>query len=174
MTNKWARIGATTAAVTTAALVGAAPVGAAPAERHCVLDSETGSQSCFADYQQVISYASHGTLSAASDRTLRAEAAAQPDGDVVQGTFFDGPDYTGSSLTITGPELCKKDGWVNWQFDLGDDWKNKITSVQPWGNCWIWLYPEPNLSGDRDGPFKENNGNIGSYMDNRTQSIGFS
>ncbi|MEA5366717.1 hypothetical protein VA596_44800 [Amycolatopsis sp., V23-08] len=154
-----------TAAVATAALVGAVPANA-QAERHCVLDSETGAQHCFADYQQVLSYASRGTQ--------RSEVATQSNGDVVQGTFFDGPDYTGSSLTITGPELCKKDGWVNWQFDLGDDWKNKITSVQPWGDCWIWLYPEPNLGGDRDGPFKENNGNIGSYMDNRTQSIGFS
>lgn len=83
MTNKWARIGATTAAVATAALVGAAPAGAAPVERHCVLDSKTGAQQCFADYQQVISYASHGTLTTASNRILRSEVAAQPDGEVV-------------------------------------------------------------------------------------------
>ncbi|WP_326954334.1 hypothetical protein [Amycolatopsis sp. NBC_01286] len=182
MTNNWKRIAATAAAATTAAVMSTAPAGAADAARHCVLNSETGTQQCFADYQQVISYASQGTITtapadahaAARDLTLRSELAAQPKGDVIQGTFFDGADYTGDSLTITGPELCKKDGWVNWQFDLGDDWKNRITSVQPWGDCWLWLYPEPNLSGDRDGPFKENNGNIGSYMDNRTQSIGFS
>ncbi|MEK8169097.1 hypothetical protein NKH77_02400 [Streptomyces sp. M19] len=75
---------------------------------------------------------------------------------VIQGTFFDDTGYGGSSLTVSGPELCKKDGWVNWQYDLDDDWKNRISSVQPWGNCAIWLYPEPNLGGDRDGPFDEN------------------
>jgi hypothetical protein len=33
-------------------------------------------------------------------------------------------------------------------------------------SLWAWLYPEPNLGGDRDGPFKENTGNVGSFMDN--------
>ncbi|WP_290062394.1 hypothetical protein [Amycolatopsis solani] len=143
----------TTAAAAALTLSAVTPASAAPATRHCVLNAGTGVQQC---------------------SSSRAALTARADGDVVQGTFFDGPDYTGNSLTITGPELCKKDGWVNWQFDLGDDWKNKITSVQPWGNCWIWLYPEPNLGGDRDGPFKENTGNVGSFMDDRTQSIGFS
>ncbi|HEY3466350.1 MAG TPA: hypothetical protein VGL47_14545 [Amycolatopsis sp.] len=162
MVRNWTRTAATAAAATTVALLGAAPANAADTGNHCVLDTETGARQCFPDLQEALAH------------TSMAKIAARADGEVVQGTFFDGPDYTGDSLTITGPELCKKDGWVNWQFDLGDDWKNKITSVQPWGDCWIWLYPEPGLSGDRDGPFKENTGNVGSYMDNRTQSIGFS
>ncbi|WP_460441799.1 hypothetical protein [Amycolatopsis stemonae] len=156
MSGKWTRSALTTMAVAaSASLIGAVPAAATPATRHCVLNIGTGVQKCTTGAQR----------SALVDE--------KADG-VTQGTFFDGPDYTGDSLTITGPELCKKDGWVNWQFDLGDDWKNKISSVQPWGDCWIWLYPEPNLGGDRDGPFKENTGNIGSFMDNRTQSIGFS
>lgn len=156
MANNWTRTAvATAAAASVVSLLGAVPAAAANVTRHCVLNSETGVQHC----------------STGTQRATAVEAAA---GQVVQGTFFDGPDYTGNSLTITGPELCKKDGWVNWQFDLGDDWKNKISSVQPWGDCWVWLYPEPNLGGDRDGPFKENTGNVGSFMDNRTQSIGFS
>ncbi|MEU7785167.1 MULTISPECIES: hypothetical protein [unclassified Amycolatopsis] len=152
--GNWTRkAAATVSAAAALTSLGVAPANAAAVPKHCVLNVGTGVQHC------------------SSSRTA---LTARADGDVVQGTFFDGPDYTGNSLTITGPELCKKDGWVNWQFDLGDDWKNKISSVQPWGNCWIWLYPEPNLSGDRDGPFKENTGNVGSFMDDRTQSIGFS
>jgi hypothetical protein len=156
MVGKWTRtVMTTTAAAASMSLLGALPAAAADGTRHCVLNSETGVEKC-------------------ATGTQRPALAAQEAGQVVQGTFFDGPDYTGNSLTITGPELCKKDGWVNWQFDLGDDWKNKISSVQPWGDCWVWLYPEPNLGGDRDGPFKENTGNVGSFMDDRTQSIGFS
>ncbi|MEV4146026.1 hypothetical protein AB0J40_20310 [Amycolatopsis sp. NPDC049691] len=154
MARNWTRTATmAAAAAASVSLLGAVPAVAATTTRHCVLNSETGVRKCGAE---------------------RSALVAEGAGQVVQGTFFDGPDYTGNSLTITGPELCKKDGWVNWQFDLGDDWKNKISSVQPWGDCWVWLYPEPNLGGDRDGPFKENTGNVGSFMDNRTQSIGFS
>ena len=128
------------------------------ADTHCTLDTRTGEQQCFATY----------------DEATRAAGANQRAGDVIQGTVFDEFDYSGDSLTIYGESLCEKDGVVNFQLDLGDDWKNRISSVQPWGNCWLWLYPEPNLGGDRDGPFDENTPNIGSFMDNRTQSIGFS
>jgi hypothetical protein len=144
--------------------VGAGTAAAEPVAQgahHCTLDAATGARQCFSTYAQAMA-------SASQPRT------AQLKGDVIQGTFFDGADYTGDSLTVTGPDLCVKDGVINWQLDLGDDWKNKVSSVQPWGNCWIWLYPEPGLNGDRDGPFKENTGNVGSFMDNRAQSIGFS
>lgn len=170
MTSRIRRIGAAGAVGLSAlALSVAAPAASAapstePGTRHCTLDAATGDQECFA------------SLDEATGRAVQRTSglAAKADGDVIQGTFFDGADYSGNSLTVWGPALCEKDGVVNWQLDLGDDWKNKITSVQPWGNCWIWLYPEPNLTGDRDGPFKENNPNVGSFMDNRTQSIGFS
>jgi hypothetical protein len=165
--------------------VGAGTAAAEPAgqgAQHCTLDTATSARQCFADYTQAIAQASHGRITTAPadaraatrDPALRTQLAAQPKGDVIQGTFFDGTDYTGDSLTVSGPDLCVKDGVINWQLDLGDDWKNKVSSVQPWGNCWIWLYPETGLNGDRDGPFKENTGNIGAFMDNRTQSIGFS
>jgi len=104
---------------------------------------------------------------------LAADGGSQADG-VIQGTFFDDPGFGGDSLTVSGEGLCEKDGWVDYQYDLEDAWKNRISSVQPWGDCWIWLYPEPNLGGDRDGPFKENTSDIGSLMNDRTQSIGFS
>ncbi|WP_157357276.1 hypothetical protein [Amycolatopsis nigrescens] len=145
-----------TAAMTTAQPAGAETAGA----EHCALNSASGEQACFATFTEAVTYASHGRFTAA--------------GDVIQGTFFDNRDYGGDSLTIWGPKPCVKDGKVNWQHDLEDGWKNRISSAQAWGNCWLWLYPEPNLGGERDGPFKENAAWVGEMLDDRTQSIGFS
>ncbi|WP_432011506.1 hypothetical protein [Streptomyces cucumeris] len=167
---------------------------AEPAPRHCVVDARSGQQSCFATFTAAVDRATHGRVTdapaipreAAASASFRAElsgartAAASgarskaAEGDVIQGTFFDEKDFTGSSLTITGPGLCEKDGWVDYQHDLAEDWKNRVSSVQPWGNCAIWLYPEPGLGGDRDGPFDENTADVGQMMNDRTQSIGFS
>lgn len=157
---------------TVGVLVGAVALGfagtvtasAAPTNdtgRHCTLDVRGGAEQCFGSLAEAIAGARGAANRTASD-------------GVIQGTVYDGVDYRGDSLTIYGAGLCEKDGVINYQLDLTDDWKNKISSVQPWGNCWLWLYPEPDLNGDRDGPFDENTPNIGSVMDNRTQSIGFS
>ncbi|MGP3950166.1 hypothetical protein [Streptomyces sp. 7N604] len=162
-----------------------------PAARHCAVDAQSGQQRCFGTFTEAVDRATGGRITdapatpqaAVESRTFRAqisrigtraEGDAGTAGDVVQGTFFDEEGFSGDSLTITGPELCEKDGWINWQHDLADDWKNRISSVQPWANCSIWLYPEPNLGGDRDGPFDENTADVGQMMNDRTQSIGFS
>ncbi|MEU6762049.1 hypothetical protein ABZ916_05955 [Streptomyces sp. NPDC046853] len=163
---------------------GADEPSAEPAARHCVLDASSGQQRCFDTFEEAIGRATDGRVTDAPATPRAAvtssafRAAVKEDssaaGDVVQGTFFSDPGFSGDTLTISGPSLCEKDGWVNWQYDLGDDWKNRISSVQPWGNCAIWLYPEPGLGGDRDGPFDENTSDVGQMMNDRTQSIGFS
>lgn len=157
--------------------------------RHCILDLSSGEQNCFANFTRAVETATDGRItdapasagSAARDRGFRAEtkqlaasSQAALQGDVIQGTFFEHDGYAGASLTVYGTAPCEKDGWVDFQLDLADEWKNVISSVQPWANCWIWLYPETGLNGDRDGPFKENTADIGSFMNDRTQSIGFS
>ncbi|MCA1186366.1 MULTISPECIES: hypothetical protein [unclassified Saccharopolyspora] len=148
----------------TAAIPGVATAAgttdAAPA-RHCAFHADTGQQHCF------------DTLAEATG-SAGAAAADTRDGEVVQGTLFDEENYGGDSFTIYGSGLCEKDGWVDYQIDLPDDWKDRVTSVQPWGDCWIWLYPEPGLGGDRDGPFKENTAYVGDLMNDRTQSVGLS
>ncbi|CAM05980.1 hypothetical protein A8924_7175 [Saccharopolyspora erythraea NRRL 2338] len=128
---------------------------AAPGQ-HCSYDLRTAERHCFASQDQAVT------------------AARARSGEVIQATLFDNRDYGGASFTVYGESLCKKDGVVNYQLDLPDDWKNRVSSVQPWGNCWIWLYPEPGLGGDRDGPFDENTPHVGDLMDDRTQSIGLS
>lgn len=174
---------ATTAVVAVTGIPGSA---LADPVQHCVQNVNTGEQRCFADFGEAVAFATQGQVTgvpndapaAVNSGALRAQLDAAPSikaaGDIIQGTVFENADYGGSSLTIVGPALCEKDGVVNWQYDLTDDWKNRITSVQAWGNCWLWLYPEPGLNGDRDGPFKENTPNIGDFMNDRTQSIGFS
>lgn len=175
-----AAVGGTTSAAAAPA-PGAAESGAAskaPGGPHCVAALDGGGERCFATFGAAVEAATGGRV---DDAPASARAAARSEafraslaGEVIQGTFFEHGNYGGASLTIYGPQPCEKDGWVNWQYDLGDWWKDRITSVQPWANCWLWLYPEPNLGGDRDGPFKENTPDIGSFMNDRTESIGFS
>lgn len=177
------------AAVAVAAVTGmTGPASAAP-ERgvHCVLRSATGDERCFGTFAQAIESASSGAVAAApvgaraavTDPEVRAKLAAPggpsagAPGEVVQGTFFADPDYGGDSLTITGPPLCARDGWVNWRYDLDDEWKDRISSVQTWGNCWLWLYPEPDPGGHRNGPYKAEIADIGVFMNDRAESIGF-
>ncbi|GAB3294786.1 hypothetical protein [Parasphingorhabdus pacifica] len=138
------------------ATAGAAPEGS----EHCNLDVRTGEQRCFATTRAAVEDAQQLTARAADD--------------VIQATVFSDRDYGGDSLTVYGSGLCEKDGWVDYQLNLGDEWKDRVSSVQPWGKCWIWLYPEPDLGGDRDGPFKENTPYVGDLLNDRTQSIGLS
>lgn len=157
---------------------GAPGASGAPGGPHCVAGLADGGTRCFDTFAEAVEAATGGRVddapssarAAAGDDAFRASLA----GEVIQGTFFEHGNYGGASLTIYGPQPCEKDGWVNWQYDLGDWWKDRISSVQPWANCWLWLYPQPNLGGDRDGPFKENTSDIGSFMNDRTESIGFS
>jgi hypothetical protein len=146
--------------------------------RHCIADLAGGPVRCFDTFTEAVDVASNGRVDDAPSSARRAagngDFRASLKGSVIQGTFFTDTNYGGSSLTVYGPEPCVKDGWVNWQYDLPDGWKDVISSVQPWADCWIWLYPEPNLGGDRDGPFKENTPDIGAFMNDRTESIGFS
>ena len=128
---------------------------------HCNFNTRTNEQRCFDTVGQAVADArATGTK-------------AQTDG-VIVGTVFDNRDYGGDSMTIYGSAPCKKDGEMEQQINLPDEWKNRVSSVQPWAGCWIWLYPELDLGGERDGPFKENTTFVGDLMDDRAKSIGFS
>jgi hypothetical protein len=170
---------AATAAAFSVLTFAAAPATAETvAEEHCVLDIDNGEQVCFTAFDEAVTHATQGRVDSApaslTGQQARTALRTELAGDVLQGTFFEDDDFGGDSLTITGESLCPKDGVVNFQYNLDDSWQDKISSVQAWGNCWLWLYPGPDLGGDRDGPFKENHSSIGGYMNDRTESIGFS
>jgi hypothetical protein len=173
-----AAVAATAAAFSALTFTAASATADPVAEQHCVLDTGSGEQTCFATFDDAVAHASQGRVDNApanlAAQDTRAALRTELAGDILQGTFFEDDNFGGDSLTITGESLCPKDGVVNFQYNLDGSWKDRISSVQAWGNCWLWLYPGPDLSGDRDGPFKENHSSIGGYMNDRTESIGFS
>ena len=147
--------------------IAAADGAARPAgpDQHCNFDVRSGEQHCFGSLDE-----------AEADARVRGSAhgGATAQGDIIQATLFDEENFAGASFTVYGTGMCEKNDKVDYQIDLPDDWKNRISSVQPWADCWIWLYPEPGLGGDRDGPFKENTGAVGGALNDRAQSVGLS
>jgi hypothetical protein len=134
--------------------------GAAEGAKHCNVDVRTNEQHCFATLDQAVADARGGSMTRANS--------------VVVGTLFDNRDFGGESFTVYGAAPCEKDGEMEYQITLPDNWKDRVSSAQPWANCWLWLYPEPDLGGERDGPFKENTQFVGDLMDDRAKSVGFS
>ena len=76
------------------------------------------------------------------------------EGDIIAATIFKNTKYGGGSMTITNTALCESDDGVDLQIDLDESWKNKVSSIQPWGRCTLNLFSEPGLGGERDGPFE--------------------
>ncbi|MEV6283516.1 hypothetical protein [Kribbella sp. NPDC051770] len=185
MRKATALAGVATLGITGLLSVPSAESAAPPSGQHCVGSRTTGAQQCFGTFTEAISKATHravttapaGVPNAAEKAALNSRISASRDaaGEVIQGTFFDNRDFGGASFTVTGAGLCDgSDGVINYEFTFPGDWFNRISSVQPWASCKIWLYPDANLTGDRDGPFTANTGWIGEFMDDRTDSVGFS
>jgi hypothetical protein len=91
--------------------------------------------------------------------------------DVIGARLFTGGDFTGDSLTVWMPRPCKKDNKYDAQFNLGSDMSRKISSVQGWANCWVWLHFS---DGTREGPYKDNSPDVGSFANDRAVNVGIS
>ncbi|MFE0022759.1 hypothetical protein [Amycolatopsis sp. NPDC059021] len=128
----------------------------APAAQHCVYSAGSKNLSC---YRSV------------SEATVHGRQLASVSGDVIGATVFDQPSYGGASLTITVPKPCVKDDKVDWWLDLQGFWRKRISSVQSWANCWVWLYREDN---SREGPYTGNVPDVGSQIDNQAVTVGLS
>lgn len=85
--------------------------------------------------------------------------------------MFTGRDFGGDSLTVWVPRPCPENDKVDFAVKLGDEMKNKISSVRGWSSCWVWLYA---ADGHREGPFKGDNPDVGSGIDNRAVEVGLS
>ncbi|PXY32197.1 hypothetical protein [Prauserella muralis] len=138
----------------------AAPAGATQTEEHCVYSAATGDHTCYPTRAEAQSRAQD-----------QGSDVARASGEVIGAVVFEDENYGGSSLTITVPEPCPKNDKVDFWLDLGDDWKNRISSVQAWSSCWVWLYPG---SGDRAGPYKDNHSTVGGHINDRTVTVGLS
>lgn len=156
---------------------------------HCTLNAGTGETQCFKslstatglpDSERLLDAPSAGKDAEISEARKGEEPVAssgvdtRAEGDIIAATVFKDTEYGGGSLTITASKLCEDKDDVDFQVDLDEEWKNKVSSVQPWGRCTLDLFSEPGLGGERDGPFDELTPDIGDVMDDRTQSISFS
>ncbi len=151
---------ALSATVGTAAMLAlaAVPAAAAPDGEHCVYSVTTQEYRCY------------NSLDEATQRG-GTSVSARTAGEIIGATVFEHSDYGGATLTVTVPEPCPKNGKIDFWLDLDDYWQNRISSVQAWSTCWVWLYPD---SGDRAGPYKENHPEVGSYINDRTVTVGLS
>lgn len=91
--------------------------------------------------------------------------------DVIGARLFTGGDFNGDSMTIWMPRPCKKDNKYDAQFNLGTAFYKKISSVQGWANCWVWLHFS---DGTREGPYMENSPDVGSFANDRAINVGIS
>ncbi|NYH80426.1 hypothetical protein FHR84_003783 [Actinopolyspora biskrensis] len=143
-------------AVFTAASAQAAQATDEDVRQHCVLDTASQQRTCYDSF---------------SAATGAGQRIADTSGSVIGATVFEDAEYGGASLTITVPEPCPKNDEVDFWLDLDDSWKNRISSVQAWSTCWVWLYPD---SGDRAGPYKEKAPRLNSGINDRTVTVGLS
>lgn len=112
-----------------AAMIATAGVSSASAEQaaeNCVVNVETGNGVC-------------------DDSAARAEAAAA----YVLVRFWNGYDYTGATLTLTGGHRCKTPLDPEYYHpNLGNfGWNNRASSVIAYNNCVVKLYDLPGLRG---------------------------
>jgi hypothetical protein len=167
--------------------------------RHCAVNAATRTEKCFDTYTEAIEQASGGRIDdapasareavhdkglhteirkLATAESLRSEGAATEgattEGGVIRGTIYEDKQFGGDSQTIYGPGLCDgEESDDDTQLSLEEGWKNRVSSLEPWGGCTMWLHSEPDLKGDKDGPYKENTPDVGAAMEDRAQSVGF-
>ena len=144
-----------------------------PAQHHCVLYFDSGER-CYDTFEAATNDAAASERAKPAQGTVRAQASVDLSGWVTGGRVFTGPNFTGDTLTLMVPKLCKKNGKYDRVYDLAKTklFRN-IESVQAWGKCWVWLHDGPNAGGARQGPFEKDTASLGDWS-NRAASIGLS
>jgi hypothetical protein len=170
--SRTAALAAATAAAALTATVTASP--AAASERHCISDTGSGQERCFASFDAAIAAAEEET-----GRTLEEQERALDGGgaslrsaasEVIIGTYFEHENFGGATFTLYGDGLCSGGDDTEFWFTFPADWQNLVSSVQPWATCALWLHSGPDGTGDRDGPYRENTNYVGDHMNDRAVS----
>lgn len=116
--------------------------------------------------------ASHCDFSVSTNRySCSGSHNVRGNGDIIGAKLFTGLDYAGDSLTIWVPRPCPKNDTVDHWIGLGNDMRRKVSSVQSWSTCWVWLYFD---DGSRDGPYRGNTPDVGSWANDRAVTVGLS
>lgn len=180
---KLTRMALTSAAIATAtlAVLTGTPGTAHAATKNCVFNVDTKSTRCFGSLRESLSSASGGRVTsvpgeagyaqsrqsytnfvqqAAANAAVAGSLVVFPTGgDVISAVVFDGPNYTGSSITYTSRSLC--DGTTTQAFPTGFEGPHQgfaIDSLQPWGRCWLWLGNDHAA----EGPYRQDTPYLGN------------
>ncbi|MFC8093483.1 hypothetical protein [Streptomyces sp. NPDC057301] len=133
-------LGVVCAAALTIGSAGAAPEAA---RKHCAVNVGNEEEKCFRTPQEAKEYAEVEI----KDDALGAQTGVEQPTDVVIGTLFKNRRYGGDSITLWGSRPCGKERETGFYFNLPDDWKGKVSSVQGWAECEVTLYSRPYLDG---------------------------
>ncbi|MCA6091341.1 peptidase inhibitor family I36 protein [Streptomyces sp. SCA3-4] len=184
---------ATLAAVSTPALAqDAGSASRATTSRHCVVDTDNGTKSCFGTYREAVAFATEGrvtdapndTRAAAHDKKLQ-ERLSGPRGEHgmklaensrsalagaqrVLATVYQDSDFRGNSLSFTGSVGCVR--YPEFA-TMGSDWNDQISSVAS-GQCSITLYQHANFLGASQ-TYSGGVPYIGDAMNDQASSVSF-
>lgn len=91
--------------------------------------------------------------------------------DVIGAKVFTGRDFAGDVLTLWVPAPCPKNNKVDHFVTLGNEMRNKISSVQGWSTCSVWLYRADDT---REGPYDGDHPDVGSHVEDQAVIVGLS
>ncbi|AWW43061.1 hypothetical protein DN051_41265 (plasmid) [Streptomyces cadmiisoli] len=138
-------MGAGILGIVCAASVTIGSAGAAPEEngQHCTVNVGNKEEKCFSTPEAAQEYAAVRI----KDDALGAQTEVALPTDVVIGTLFKDYRYGGGSITLWGSRPCGEERETGFYFNLPDDWKGQVSSVQGWAECEVTLYSRPYLDG---------------------------
>jgi len=138
-----------------ASIAVAAPANAAPAVEACVLNADTGAYSCST------------TEASALSKTTAATPQAAAVTYYTIGRFYDGANYTGSSLTIVSNYStgCVGRSYHN---DMPSGWNDRVSSWHGYLSCHFRMFQNIGLGGATYGPYADVA--VMSSLDNQASS----
>ncbi|MEV5239503.1 hypothetical protein AB0K89_10375 [Streptomyces cinnamoneus] len=157
---------ATLAAVSTPALAQESGSARAATSRHCVVDTDNGTKSCFSTYRESVAFATGGRVTDAPNDTRTAvldkkfqerlsgprsehgvklaknATSARAGAQSVLGTIYGDKDFGGGSVALLGSGGCKRYS----EFANLYEWNDRISSVSS-GLCNITLHQHSDFLG---------------------------
>ncbi|MDT0436521.1 MULTISPECIES: hypothetical protein [Streptomyces] len=136
---------------------------------HCAYNIGSKEQECFGTRTEAQAFATQQI----KDNAAGAQTGVEKPSDVVIGTLFEHWQYGGRSITLWGSRPCHADGKADFYFNLPDDWKDRVSSVQGWAECDIVLHSQPYLGGVESAPLRDLTPVIDGPFNDRAQSVEF-
>ncbi|MFC9648733.1 MULTISPECIES: hypothetical protein [unclassified Streptomyces] len=144
---------------------------AAPDENgnHCTTNVGNGEEKCFSTLEEAQRYADVRIKGNPGGAQTRVEKPT----DVVIGTLFEDYRYGGDSITLWGSRPCGPERKTAFYFNLPDEWKGRVSSVQGWAECEVTLYTRSYLEGVASPRFKDLTPVLDTQWNDLAESIEF-